>query len=141
MPDRATASWMSDSALLWPQLCNNEIPLDPCQMCWTVPHNMLTWGLLTPAVPRVSASGTPSSRLPLSLIPFVNCFIGILFPRFLNLEWMAKRRWKTIIWIWCFTRRRFSSSLNNCMGVVLGGTSRMTIPGNSTEASPFKLFR
>ncbi|CAI8608422.1 unnamed protein product [Vicia faba] len=101
-------------------------------MCWTVPHNTLTWGLLTPAVPRVSASGTPSSRLPLSLIPFVSCFIGILFPRFLNLEWMAERRWQTVIWIRCFTRRRFSSSRNNCMGVVLGGTSRMTIPGNST---------
>nr|KYP46949.1 hypothetical protein KK1_031431 [Cajanus cajan] len=45
---------------------------------------------------------------------------------------MAERRWQTVIWIRCFTRRRFSSSRKNCMGVVLGGTSRMTVPGNST---------
>ncbi|QCE10756.1 hypothetical protein DEO72_LG10g1988 [Vigna unguiculata] len=41
-------------------------------------------GLLTPAVPRVSASGTPSNRLPVSLIPFVSCLIGRLFPRSSN---------------------------------------------------------
>ncbi|KAK4412223.1 hypothetical protein Salat_2963600 [Sesamum alatum] len=31
-------------------------PLILAGMCLTVPHNTLTWGLLTPAVPRVSAS-------------------------------------------------------------------------------------
>nr|YP_010194804.1 hypothetical protein LK293_mgp091 [Arctium tomentosum]YP_010194934.1 hypothetical protein LK294_mgp092 [Arctium lappa]QZZ81543.1 hypothetical protein [Arctium tomentosum]QZZ81673.1 hypothetical protein [Arctium lappa] len=56
MPDRETACWTSDGTLLRPELCNNEIALDPCRMCLTVPHNTLTWGLLTPAVPRVSAS-------------------------------------------------------------------------------------
>ncbi|PIM97977.1 hypothetical protein CDL12_29549 [Handroanthus impetiginosus] len=44
--------------------------------------------------------------------------IGILLPRFLNLEWMAERR-------------RFSSSHKNCMGVILRGTSQMTILRNS----------
>ncbi|GMP51869.1 hypothetical protein CsSME_00017927 [Camellia sinensis var. sinensis] len=29
-------------------------------------------------------------------------------------------------------RRRFSNSRKNCMGVVLGGTSRMIVPRNST---------
>ncbi|GKC32459.1 hypothetical protein Tco_1039753 [Tanacetum coccineum] len=56
MPDRETAYWTSDGTLLRPELCNNEIVLDPCQMCLTVPDNTLTWGLLTPTVPRVSAS-------------------------------------------------------------------------------------
>ncbi|KAL4306451.1 hypothetical protein AHAS_Ahas16G0179600 [Arachis hypogaea] len=45
---------------------------------------------------------------------------------------MAERRWQIVIWIRCFTRRRFSSSRKNCLGIVLGGTSRMTVPGNST---------
>src|SRR4051812_24226629 len=31
---------------------------------------------------------------------------------------MAERRWQAVIWIRCFTRRRFSSSRKNCMGVV-----------------------
>ncbi|CAL8161593.1 unnamed protein product [Prunus armeniaca] len=45
---------------------------------------------------------------------------------------MAEHRWQAVIWIRCFTRRRFSSSRKNCMGVVLGWTSRMTVPRNST---------
>ncbi|KAH0660319.1 hypothetical protein KY289_029067 [Solanum tuberosum] len=45
---------------------------------------------------------------------------------------MAERRWQAVIWIRCFARRRFSSSRKNCMGVALGGTSRMTVPRNST---------
>ncbi|CAH1441080.1 unnamed protein product [Lactuca virosa] len=56
MPDRETACWTSDGTLLRPEISNNEIALDRCQMCLTVPHNTLTWGLLTPAVTRVSAS-------------------------------------------------------------------------------------
>ncbi|GJZ67758.1 hypothetical protein Tco_0630998, partial [Tanacetum coccineum] len=56
MPDRETAYWTSDGTLLRPELCNNKIVLDPCQMCLTVPDNTLTWGLLTPTVPRVSSS-------------------------------------------------------------------------------------
>ncbi|KAI3757611.1 hypothetical protein L6452_05153 [Arctium lappa] len=59
MPDRETACWTSDCTLLRPELCNNEIALDPCRI-------------------------------------------------------------------------RFSISRKNCMGVVLGGTSRMTVPMNST---------
>ncbi|GAB2236357.1 hypothetical protein Drorol1_Dr00028219 [Drosera rotundifolia] len=83
-------------------------------------------------------------------MPFVSCLIGILLPRFLNLEWMAERKWQAVIWIRCFTRRRFSSSRKNCMGLVLGGTSRMTVPRNSTvlraaivvdPAEPTKRFR
>ena len=63
---------------------------------------------------------------------------------------MAERRWQAVIWIRCFTRRRFSSSRKNCMGVVLGGTSRMTVPRNSTvlraamvvdSAEPTQRFR
>ena len=54
MPDRETTSWTSNGALLWPELCKSKIPLDPCRMCLTVPHNTLTWGILTPAVPRIS---------------------------------------------------------------------------------------
>ncbi|GJT37250.1 NADH-ubiquinone oxidoreductase chain 3 [Tanacetum coccineum] len=103
MPDYETGYWTSDGTLLGPELCNNKIILDPCRI-----------------------------RLPVPLIPFVSSLIGILLPRFLNLEWMAKRRWQAVICIRCFTRRRFSSSRKNCMGVVLGGTSRMTVPRNST---------
>ncbi|KAL8101443.1 hypothetical protein AgCh_033367 [Apium graveolens] len=44
---------------------------------------------------------------------------------------MAERRRQAVIWIRCFIRRRFSSSRKSCMGVVLGGTSRMTAPRNS----------
>ncbi|GFY86798.1 hypothetical protein Acr_05g0004370 [Actinidia rufa] len=61
--------------------------------------------------------------------------IGILLPWFLNLEWMAKRRRQPVMWIRCFTCRRFSSSRKNCMGVVLGGTSRMILLRNSTVCS------
>ncbi|PWA51326.1 peptidase S10, serine carboxypeptidase, Alpha/Beta hydrolase fold protein [Artemisia annua] len=45
---------------------------------------------------------------------------------------MAERRWQAVICIWCFTRRSFSSSRKNRMGVVLRGTSRMTVARNST---------
>ncbi|CAN4077041.1 unnamed protein product [Withania somnifera] len=45
---------------------------------------------------------------------------------------MVERRWKAVIWIRCFTRRRFSGSRKNFMGVALGGTSQMTVPRNST---------
>ncbi|KAK9705510.1 hypothetical protein RND81_07G062500 [Saponaria officinalis] len=45
---------------------------------------------------------------------------------------MAERKWQAVIWIRYFTRRRFSGSRKNCMGVVFGGTSRMTVPRNST---------
>ena len=131
MPDRETACWMSDSALLRPELYNNEIPLDHCRMCLMVSHNTVTWGWITPVVPRVSASWTPSTRLPVWLIPFVSSFIRILLPRFVKFEWMAERRWQAVIWIRCFTHRLFSSSRKNCMGVVLGGTSCMTVLGNS----------
>ncbi|CAN4128213.1 unnamed protein product [Withania somnifera] len=51
---------------------------------------------------------------------------------------MVERRWQAVIWIRCFTRRCFSSSRKNCMGVSLGGTSRMTIPRNSTSTQRFK---
>ncbi|GJV21436.1 hypothetical protein Tco_1370456 [Tanacetum coccineum] len=87
-----TACWTSDGTLLRPELCNNDIVLDPY---------------------RIS-------------------LIRILLPRFLNLKWMAERRWQAVICIRCFTRRRFSNSRKNCMGVILGGTSRMTVPRNST---------
>ncbi|GKG00171.1 hypothetical protein Tco_0301861, partial [Tanacetum coccineum] len=60
--DRETACWTSDGTLLRPELCNNEIVLDPCRI-----------------------------RLPVPLIPFVSSLIGTLLPRFLNLEWMAER--------------------------------------------------
>ncbi|KAF3685156.1 hypothetical protein T459_30675 [Capsicum annuum] len=45
---------------------------------------------------------------------------------------MAERRWQVVIWIRCFTRRHFSSSRKNCMGVALGGTSQIIVPRNST---------
>ncbi|CAL2264730.1 unnamed protein product [Prunus armeniaca] len=45
---------------------------------------------------------------------------------------MAEGRWQAVIWIRCFTGKHFSSSRKNCMRVVLGGTSQMTVPGNST---------
>uniref|UniRef100_A0A3Q7JLE6 Uncharacterized protein n=1 Tax=Solanum lycopersicum TaxID=4081 RepID=A0A3Q7JLE6_SOLLC len=48
------------------------------------------------------------------------------------MEWMAEHRWQSAMWIRCFACRRFSSSRKNCIGVSLGGTSRMTVPRNST---------
>jgi hypothetical protein len=54
MPDRETSCWTPNGTLLWPELCNNEIPPDLCRMCLTVPHNTLIWGLFSPSFPRVS---------------------------------------------------------------------------------------
>ncbi|KAM3200102.1 hypothetical protein P3L10_032463 [Capsicum annuum] len=45
---------------------------------------------------------------------------------------MAERRWQAVMWIRCFTRRHFSSSRKNYMGVALGGTSQIIVPRNST---------
>jgi hypothetical protein len=101
-------------------------------MCLTVSKNTFTWALrCAPSFSRVSASWTASSKRPLPFIPFVSSLIGILVPRFLNLEWMPEGRWQAVIWIRCFTRKRFSSSRKNLMGVVLRGTSQMTASRNS----------
>ncbi|KAF3596289.1 hypothetical protein DY000_02022443 [Brassica cretica] len=41
---------------------------------------------------RCSDLSYARTRLPVLLIPFVSCLIGILSPRFLSFKWMAERR-------------------------------------------------